>query len=92
MSLDKAGCVPLNGDMSTIDLSAETIRQKLVERAEDFSRKHDVSFSAIGMAALKDSKFLAEVKTGRNFTIRSYQAVMDWMDAEEAKRRAEKAA
>lgn len=78
--------------MSTIDLSADTIRQKLIERAEAFAAKHRVSLSYIGVEALKDSKFLAEVKNGRNFTIRSYQAVMDWMDAEEVRRQSEAAA
>lgn len=86
MSLDNAGRIPLNGRMDQIAPSADDIRQKLLARAEAFAAKHEVSFSRIGLEALKDSKFLSEVKTGRNFTIGSYQAVMDWMDAQESKR------
>lgn len=91
MSLDKAGCVPLDGGMPKNsfphDLSAAAIRGKLLERAEAFAARHKISLSRIGVEALNDSKFLAEVKNGRNFTIGSYEAVMDWMDAEEARRK-----
>lgn len=78
--------------MSTTELSAETIRQSLLDRADAFAAKHDVSLSFIGMEALKDSKFIAEVRNGRNFTIRSYQAVIDWMDAKDRELSAGKAA
>lgn len=71
--------------------TANDIRARLLARAEAFSAKHGVSLSRIGLEALKDSKFLAEVKSGRNFTISSYQSVLDWIEAEEV-RRAEVAA
>lgn len=92
MSLDKAGCVPLNGRMKTRDLSPDAIRRLLLDRADAFSKKHNVSLSRIGVEALNDSKFLSEVRTGRNFTIESYGAVMGWIDAEEARRKAGEAA
>jgi hypothetical protein len=76
--------------MDQIAPSSEDIRNTLIARAEAFSAKHKVSLSRIGLEALKDSKFLAEVKEGRNFTIGSYQTIMDWIDAAEAE--AEKAA
>jgi len=63
--------------------SAEDIRQTLLQRAEAFAKKRKVSLSRIGLEAIKDSKFLAEVKTGRNFTIDSYQRVINWIEAEE---------
>lgn len=87
MSLDKAGRIPLDGGMEQIAPTADDIRQKLLDRAETFAKQHDISLSRIGLEALKDSKFLSEVRAGRNFTIGSYQAVMDWIDAEEARRR-----
>jgi hypothetical protein len=87
MSLDKAGCIPLNGGMDQIAPTADDIRQKLLDRADAFARKHEISLSRIGLEALRDSKFLSEVRAGRNFTIGSYQAVMDWIDAEEERRR-----
>lgn len=84
MSLDKEGCVPLNGQMDLNPPTADDIRQTLIARAEAFASKHKVSLSRIGLEAIKDSKFLAEAKEGRNFTIGSYQTVMDWMDEAEA--------
>ena len=84
MSLDKEGCVPLNGQMDLNPPTADDIRQTLIARAEAFAMKHKVSLSRIGLDAVRDSKFLAECKGGRNFTIDSYQKVMDWMDAAEA--------
>jgi len=74
------------GIMNTTELSSEAIRSHLIERAEAFSKRYGVSLSRIGLDAIKDSKFLSEVKNGRNFTVQSYQNVMDWLDRAEAER------
>lgn len=72
--------------------TADDIRKRLLERAEAFAKAHKVSLSYIGLEALRDSKFLPEVRNGRNFTIRSYQTVMDWMDARDAEKTGGRAA
>jgi hypothetical protein len=63
--------------------SSETIRNALVERATKYVDSHGSSFSAIGLAAVNDSKFLARVQKGENFSVKTYQKVMDWLDAAE---------
>jgi hypothetical protein len=40
--------------------------------------------SAIGKAAISDDRFLARVVDGGNFTLDTYQRVIDWLDAAEA--------
>jgi hypothetical protein len=66
-----------------VEITAETVRRNLLARAAAFSEARKVSFSAISEAATKDSKFLARVQAGENFTIKSYQRVIDWLDQAE---------
>lgn len=61
-------------------ISADAIRQTLVDRAQAYADRHKVTLSYISKEAVKDNKFLADVKKGRNFTLESYQRVMDWLD------------
>lgn len=66
-----------------LDISANTVREHLLARARSFCEARKTSFSAIGDAAINDSKFLANVEKGENFTVRTYQRVIDWIDAAE---------
>lgn len=65
-------------------LTSDTVRQHLLDRAEAYIARRRSSLSFISQQAVADSKFLANVKKGDNFTIRNYQRVIDWLDAEEA--------
>lgn len=69
-----------------IDFSKDTIRDHLLARAKAFSAFSGMSLSAISSEAVKDSKFLPEVDNGKktNFTLATYQRVIDWIDAHEA--------
>jgi hypothetical protein len=69
---------------STETLSAEHVRSHLLERAQTYIDARKSSLSFISQQAVADSKFLANVKRGENFTIRNYQRVIDWLDAQEA--------
>lgn len=73
-----------------IDLSKETIRAHLLARAKAFAALSGKSLSAISSEAVKDSKFLPEVDNGKkaNFTLATYQKVIDFIEAEEASLRA----
>lgn len=72
------------GDMSANpDITADTIRQNLMNRARAFCEARKTSFSAIGKASISDDRFLARVGAGGNFTLETYQRVIDWMDAAE---------
>ncbi len=66
------------------EITADAVRGTLLTRAKAFCDKHNYSFSRFGDEALKDSKFLARVQAGDNFTIKTYQRVIDWIDAKEA--------
>jgi hypothetical protein len=64
-------------------LSEHDIRSTLIKRAEAYAARAHTSFSAIGLAAVNDSKFLGRVQNGLGFNIKTYQKVMDWLDAAE---------
>ena len=67
-----------------LDISAADIRKALLDRARRHCKDHDTSLSAIGLAAVNDSKFLTRVESGFGFNITTYQKVMDWLDAQSA--------
>lgn len=57
------------------------VRACLIERATAYSIEYDVSFSAIGIAAVGDSKFLSRVRSGLGFNIKTYQRLIEWLEA-----------
>ncbi|MEO3386042.1 hypothetical protein [Mesorhizobium sp. CAU 1741] len=61
-------------------LSSDDVRQHLLAKAKTYAERTGASFSHISEAAVNDSKFLANVERGSNFTIRTYQRVLDWLD------------
>lgn len=66
------------------EITADAVRGTLLTKAKAFCEKHNYSFSRVGDEALKDSKFLGRVQGGANFTIKTYQTVIDWIDAKDA--------
>lgn len=69
---------------TNLDLTADTIRQHLLNRARAYATAKGTSFSAIGKEAISDDRFLARVEKGDNFTLATYQRVIDWIDRQEA--------
>lgn len=65
------------------DISAEAVRKYLLERAAAYVEREKSSFSFISQSAVQDSKFLANVERGANFTVKTYQRVIDWLDEQE---------
>jgi hypothetical protein len=64
-------------------MTSDDIRNNLLERARAFADRRKSSFSAIGLAAVNDSKFLKRVEAGEGFNVNTYQRVIDWIDAHE---------
>lgn len=64
-------------------MNSHDIRKSLIERATAYARVADTSLSAIGVAAVNDSKFLKRIADGKNFNIKTYQEVVDWLDKSE---------
>lgn len=65
------------------DLSEHDIRATLINRATAYAATAHTSLSAIGLASVNDAKFLGRVQNGLGFNIKTYQKVMDWLDAAE---------
>lgn len=80
------GKIPDSGGMDTdIEITKERIREHLLSRASAYAASNGTSLSAISAEAVSDSKFLPEVASGKkqNFTLNTYQRVIDWIDAQE---------
>lgn len=63
---------------------SDAIRDQMVARAEAFAERSKMSLSAISKMAVKDDRFLARAKAGHNFTLRTYQQLIDWLDAQDS--------
>lgn len=66
---------------TTIDQTA--LRLALIKRAAAYAEANKSSLSKISEEAVRDSKFLARVRDGKNFTIANYQRVVAWLDERE---------
>lgn len=63
--------------------TGDEIRSALLARAEAHASARNIRLSTIGLHAINDARFFAEVKGGRGFSINTYQRVMDWLDEAE---------
>jgi len=74
-------------DMTQLaEITENDIRQSLIARATAYAAKAKTSFSAIGIAAVGDSKFLSRVQnSGIGFNIKTYQRMVEWLDEAERK-------
>jgi hypothetical protein len=68
----------------TIAITDAAIRENLLKRAKAYAAKSGCSLSFISKQAVGDDKFLRNAERGSNFTINTYQRVIDWIDAAEA--------
>lgn len=66
------------------DITDGTIREHLLRRVDEFQKRTGMSLWKISKAAVADDKFLGNVQRGGNFTIKTYQRVIDWLDEQDA--------
>jgi hypothetical protein len=66
------------------EITASKIRDHMLARATAYSERTKSSFSFISREAVKDDRFLARAGRGANFTVETYQRMIDWLDAREA--------
>jgi hypothetical protein len=87
MSLDNSGQIPIMVRMSqTAEITADDIRTSLINRARRYRDLTKTSFSAMGIAAVGDSKFLSRVENPEiGFNIKTYQKMVEWLDDAERK-------
>lgn len=86
MSLDLSGNFPNTETTMTQapEITENEIRASLIARAKAYRQKANVSFSAMGIAAVGDSKFLSRVENPDiGFNIKTYQKMVAWLDAAE---------
>lgn len=77
----------------TFEITETDIRESLISRAKAYSKATGASFSAISIAAVKDSKFLSRVENRKlGFNIKTYQKMVEWLDHAERKHARETAA
>jgi len=66
------------------DITATDIRKSLIARAKAYADAADTSFSAMGLAAVNDTKFLSRVDNAEiGFNIKTYQKMVDWLNKAE---------
>lgn len=64
-------------------ITNDHIRSYLLERAQAYADRIDRKLSFVSQQAVSDSKFLDHVKDGGNFTVKTYQKIIDWLDEQE---------
>lgn len=70
--------------MKTEPITADTVRNALLARIDEYQTATGKSDSAVGKDALNDDKWVKRIRAGASFNISTYQRVLDWLDAQEA--------
>lgn len=71
--------------MSTQPITAETVRSALIARIDEYQAATGKSDSAFGKEVLNDDRFVKRVRNGAGFNLKTYQRVIDWLDAHAGK-------
>ncbi len=71
--------------MSTSTITANQVRAALLQRIDGFLIKTGMSASTLGKSAVADDRFVKRIRDGGNFTVETYQKVMDWLDEQDRK-------
>lgn len=66
--------------MSTPNITADQVRTALIERIDAYIAASGKSDSSVGKEAINDDKFVARIRLGANFTLKTYQKLSDWLD------------
>jgi len=75
------------------EITEQDIRESLIARATSYATKAKTSFSAMGISAVGDSKFLSRVQNPDiGFNIKTYQKMVEWLDEAERRLQQETAA
>lgn len=68
--------------MSKTTITADTVRQSLLHRIDAYMAATGKSESFVGKEAVKDDRFVSRIRRGGNFTVETYQRVIDWLDGQ----------
>lgn len=70
--------------MTTSRAETEKLRRTMLRRARAYCRERKTGLSNVGKSAVNDGTFFTDLEGGRNFTVATYNRVMDWFDANSA--------
>lgn len=70
--------------MCSPTITADQVRTILLQRVDRFLERTGTSASAFGKLVVNDDRFVKRIRDGGNFTIETYQRVIDWVDQQEA--------
>lgn len=81
----------MGGMTQHLDITESDIRGSLIARAKAFREATKMSFSTMGIDAVRDSKFLSRVENPeKGFNIKTYQKMVKWLDEAERNLAAER--
>ena len=60
--------------------SEQEIRAALISRMDAYCEKANIAASSVCALVMNDTSFMRKVKHGKNFTVASYQRLMDFLD------------
>lgn len=74
----------VNDTVRTAQLSAESIRRTMLDRAVRFGARVEKSLTSLGLEIKNDKDFFHRIKRGGNFTVETFDEVMRFIDARES--------
>lgn len=80
--LASVGKIPDSVLMANKQITAEQVRAHLLARVDAYQVKTGCTDAKLGTDAVRDHKILSRIRSGENFTIRTYQRLIDWLDAQ----------
>lgn len=67
---------------TTKHITADNVRETLIQRIDAYKELTGKSDSFVGKEAVKDDRFVSRIRNGGNFTVKTYQQVIDWLEAQ----------
>lgn len=58
------------------------LRSQLLEKASALNTAKGLTEETIGLRAIKDNTFFKRIRNGAGFTVKTYDRLMSWMEAE----------
>lgn len=69
--------------MAKKSITAEQVRSHLISRIDAYQGKVPTTDAKLGTNAVGDHKVIARIRSGENFTLNTYQRLIDWLDQQQ---------
>lgn len=74
--------------MAKSRITAAHLRQLMLDRIDAHQKRTGMNDAKLGSEAVSDHKFVGRIRAGGNFTVKTFERVMDWLDSAERERAA----